>query len=425
MTIPIQMPQIQPPLAPPQKTVAEQIAPILEIIAQQKLANAQLESYRSLAEERKMTIAKQARDLQDQADAANAFYQHLSGAAVRVKPEPPSKDGTPSHQGVDNTTGTLIPLPQFEKGLNPGALVHYHQLVQDYNQTVLQRQQETASQAQVQHTQTLDTIAQQGMDEDRQISAVLNRFAGKPWTQNTMNQAIGQVVAINPQKAGQVATALAAMMPNYTPHVNERGDITFLPNKPGPTVGAPLQPARPTDEQAKVGNYGVRVLEANAIMTRLENKSPGIGQRVDAKISTVRSVEQYPGVGRALATKALRVALASMTPEERLYWNARTDIGNALLRRASGAQINMEELDRETSPYVPLAGEDEGVVQSKQARRLQQGLLFGQQAGNAWDPNKLSPDARRYLLAPVIPHPGYSPDNPFVAQPGTTTVPKP
>src|SRR5882672_5553047 len=105
MTIPIQTPQIQPQLAPRQPSLVEQIAPILEAINQQKLASAQVENYRSLAAQRQDEAAQRARELQDQADAAKAFFDHLSGAAVRVKPEKPNKDGTPSHQGMDNTTG--------------------------------------------------------------------------------------------------------------------------------------------------------------------------------------------------------------------------------------------------------------------------------------------------------------------------------
>jgi len=159
MTLPISLPQIgttgvvQPP------NLLQQAVPILEAITQQKLAAAQVEHYRSLAEERKAAIARQARELQDQADAANAFYQHLSGAAVRLKPEKPSKEGVPSHQGVDETTGTLIPLPQFERGLGPGALVGYHSLVQDYNKAVLQQQQELTSRAQIEHTKALTDLS--------------------------------------------------------------------------------------------------------------------------------------------------------------------------------------------------------------------------------------------------------------------------
>lgn len=214
MTIPISPVNIGTTGVVKQPSIIEQVAPILEQITQQKVAQAQIENYRSLAEERKMTIAKQARDLQDQADAANAFYQHLSGAAVRVKPEKPSKDGMPSHQGVDQTTGTLIPLPQFEKGLGPGALVHYHQLVQDYNQTVLQRKQETASQAQVAHTQALTDLtaiqaqqATQAIADDRATQRIL--AATDLSTDAGQLRAVRRVLQeVGPEQANRIAQTL-------------------------------------------------------------------------------------------------------------------------------------------------------------------------------------------------------------------------
>src|SRR5260221_7517799 len=126
MTIPLQLPQINPPLAPRQPGLLEQIAPVLEALNQRKLVQAQVENYHALAAQRQEEAATRARELQDQADAAKAFYDHLSGAATRLKPEKPSAEGVPSHQGFDQTNGTLIPLPQFERGLGPGALLHYH-----------------------------------------------------------------------------------------------------------------------------------------------------------------------------------------------------------------------------------------------------------------------------------------------------------
>ena len=172
MTIPIQLPQIGATgVVPPQPNFLQQAVPILEAITQQKLAAAQMANYQSLAEERKAAIAKQARDLQDQADAAKAFYDHLSGTSVRLKPEKPSKEGIPSHQGVDETTGTLIPLPQFERGLGPGALVNYHALVQDYNKAVLQRQSEVTGQVTAEHTRTLNDLGQLKAMADRKAAA--------------------------------------------------------------------------------------------------------------------------------------------------------------------------------------------------------------------------------------------------------------
>lgn len=395
--------------------MVEQIAPVLEAISQQKLAQAQIENYRSLAEQRKMEAAKMAQDLQDQAEGARAFYDHLSGTATTLKPEPPSKDGTPSHQGTDNTNGTLIPLPQFLKKLSPGALVYYQNHIQGYNGDVVQQQQVTASQAAAQHSKTLNDIAIAGQDEDRRINAVLSRFAGRQWNRSTVGQAVGQVFAISHQKAGQVATTLNSMLPDFQIVLNPDGTVGYAAKQPTDTsIG--VKPPRPTDEQNKLATYGVRVLEGNATMTDLENKFPGIGQRVDDRIRALRATEQVPVLGRAAATILTPQLLRGLSPDERKYVNARIDLGNALLRRASGAQINMEELDRETAPYVPTFRQQEDVVPSIQQRRLQQGLLFAEQAGAAFDPNRLTPAARRYLLQNLAPHPGYSPDNPNVPQ---------
>lgn len=158
MTIPITLPQIQPPLAPRAPSLVEQIAPILEAINQHKLVNAQVQNFQSLAEQRRAEAAKRAQDLQDQADAARAFYDHVSGIATELRPEPPSKDGTPSHQGVDNTNGTLIPLPQYLKKLSPGGLVYYQQHLQDYNTDVMKQHQALASEAEVNHVRQLTDL---------------------------------------------------------------------------------------------------------------------------------------------------------------------------------------------------------------------------------------------------------------------------
>lgn len=414
MTIPISPVNIGTTGVVKQPSVLEQIAPILEALSQQKLAKAQIANLQSLAEERKLAAAKAARELQDQADAAAAFYQHLSGAAVRVKPEKPSADGTPSHQGVDNTNGTLIPLPQFEKGLAPGALVHYQGLIQDYNKSVVQSQDVAASQAQQQHTQFQDTITQAGLDEDRRISGVLSRFAGRQWNRSTINRTIGEVLTINPQKAQQVATTINSLLPDYQVVVNDNGTVSYVSKQPeGGVAGAPVQPKRPTDEMNKLGEYARRVLEGNATMTDLENKQPGIGQRVDDRLRALRSIEQIPVAGRAAATVLTPQFLRGLSSDERRYVNARIDLANAFLRRASGAQINMEELDRETTPYVPTFRQPEDVIPSIQQRRLQAGLSFAEQAQNGFDPNRLSPAARRYLLQGIAPHPGYTPGNPY------------
>lgn len=279
----------------------------------------------------------------------------------------------------------------------------------------------TAGQAQGDELRNQQTIL--GMTEDRQIHDILQGLGTRQWTRQSIGQAVGKVIAINPQKAGAVATALNSLLPDYQIVLNEDGTVGYAAKAPT-DASLGVKPKRPTDEQNKLATYAIRVLEGNATMTDLENKFPGIGQRVDDRIRSLRTIEQIPAVGRATATILTPDILRTLSPNERKYANARIDLGNALLRRASGAQINMEELDRETAPYVPTLYQPEDVVPSIQQRRLQQGLLFAEQSGNAFNPNRLSPAARRFLLQNIAPHPGYSPNNPFVQQPGTTVVPQ-
>lgn len=214
MTIPIQQVQIQPPLAPRQPSLGEQIAPILEQITQQKIANAQLQNYQGLAAQRRDEAAARARDLQDQADGAKAFYDQLSGAATILKPEPPSKDGMPSHQGIDKTNGTLMPLGQFLRGLSPGAAAAYQKHLQDFNATVLQGHQATESQIRTQHEAALTDVAR------AQADAAVKAIADDKTTQNILagtdlTSDRGQLRAIRrilqevgPDAAGRVARTL-------------------------------------------------------------------------------------------------------------------------------------------------------------------------------------------------------------------------
>lgn len=239
MTIPIQTPQIGTTGVVKPPSIVDQIAPILEAINQQKLAQAQIENYRSLAEQRKMAVAQQARELQDQADAANAFYQHISGAAVRLKPEKPSKEGIPSHQGMDNTTGTLIPLPQFERGLGPGALVNYHKFVQDYNQSVLQSQQETASRAQVEHTRALTDLSQiQAANAARAVAddkTMQNILAGADLTSDAGQRgAIRRILqTVGPEAADRVARTLNVGAGRYGHVVGPDGYLYITDSQSG------------------------------------------------------------------------------------------------------------------------------------------------------------------------------------------------
>lgn len=345
MTIPLQLPQINPPLAPRQPTLGEQIAPILEQITQQKIANAQLENYRSLAEERKAAVAKQARELQDQLDGTNAFYQHMSGAATRVKPEPPSKDGMPSHQGMDNTNGTLIPLPQFEKGLDPGALVHYHQLIQNYNQTVLQSHQATES-------QTRENLARNPLP-DFQF-----RETGTP-TGGT------EIVGFNPRNPTETVGTGRAGPPDATsrriPVVTER-------------------------EKASAA---VNAIRANNILNSAEASDPTIGQRVARKVAARKSIisgilHRVVGTSQEDANYLAEQQIEqSMSPEELEYYVAGKQWMGAVLPGLSGKQVTGREYMMQAPAYLSMGSGNPRVVANRRAARVGRSRGLATEAGDA------------------------------------------
>jgi hypothetical protein len=418
MTIPIQTPQIQPPLAPPPPTAGESVGEGLKVVAmalqrrqelelarqklaqeqqqfeiQKKILGSQFEGQQLENEKKKREFKTQDEELAAEDQANRIFIGNL----------PTAHDMNAWGQVMANVKDPKV-----------GA----HLMAHIQGMFELQGKAGTAESTDLKNQQTI-----LGMAEDRQIHGILQGLAGREWNRTTIGKVVGRIMAINPEKAGHVATTLNSMLPDYQIVLNPDGTVGYAAKQPG-DASLGVKPPRPTDEQNKLATYAVRVLEANATMTDLENKHPGIGQKVDDRIRALRGIEQIPALGRAAATVLTPQFLRGLSSEERRYVNARVDLGNAILRRASGAQINMEELDRETAPYVPTFRQQEDVVPSIQQRRLQQGLLFSEQAGAAFNPNRLSPGARRYLLENIAPHPGYSPDNPFLQQPGTTVVPR-
>jgi hypothetical protein len=267
------------------------------------------------------------------------------------------------------------------------------------------------------------------LEQDKQIQGVLAGLESQPWNRQTIGQAITRVAAISPARATQVAQSLGQLIPDYSPRINPSGSVSWVPKQPGGVTGAPIE-AEMTDTQRKTAGFARRVFEANATMTNLEKRFPNIGQQVDDWIRTLRTGGQLPAVGRSLETlftpTIMRLGVAkSGIPGVALreYVNARYDLGNAILRNVSGATINMEELDREILPYVPMLGMANDVLPSIQQRRLELARSYAEQAANAFNPNTLSPLARRYYLASIVPE---QPPAPVRSGPiGTTLTPRP
>jgi hypothetical protein len=415
MTIPIQTPTIQPPLAPPAPTVLDIVAPILQQITQQKLAKAQLENYRALAEERKAKTAQLARDLQDQADAASAFYQHLSGAAVRLKPEKPSKDGMPSHQGVDQTSGTLIPLPQFERGLQPGALVHYHSLVQDYNKTVLQRQEEVASQAQVEHTDLLNDQAR------TQAIAAAKKAADEVATQRILQaadlttdqgqlKAVRQVLQqVGAEAAGRIATTLNTgtgfdklVAPDGTLYVGHNGKWRRDIN-----IGAKTKALE--DASRRNAGLAVDLLDEQSKVIR----DLGIGASKNPTPAAIAEASRVLGISTEGLSNWLRNDPEQLT---RMLRTRFSHLYIGLLPHSRSSQQLLENLAE--SYWAPAGSGPQLLARAERDRRHLRALLADLRDGKVTDWSRLPgwTDAANAAAAEGIPQTG---------QPGTTVVPNP
>ena len=190
-----------------QPGIAQQIAPLLEAVTQHRLVNAQLEAYRGLTEERKLKAAQQARDAQDAADAASAFYRHISGSEQRLKPAQAKEGEPPPHQGVDESSGMLIPLPQFEKGLSPQAHAYYLGMIGEHNKAIQQGFEAARSKVSAEHEQIATDIVRAGLTRDTAVRTALGKYEGRLDDPTTQRKALADVAAIDPNAAKGLADA--------------------------------------------------------------------------------------------------------------------------------------------------------------------------------------------------------------------------
>lgn len=336
---------------------------------------------------------------------------------------------------ADVNLGATSPFAQMLQGLPAQIVPQVLPLLQQMGGLQGQAAQTTG-----QNLQNVERA--KGLADDRAIQRIVSGLESQPLTQATIGRVITAVAAIDPQKAQQLAGSLSPLVPNYAAHINPNGTVSWVSNRPGGVAGAPLQADTGDVDQRKAAGYARRVLEANATMTSIEHKFPGLGGHVDDLVRSVRSKGSLGfGIGRAIETlvtpeyikiklgdswftlKNLGLGTRGVGDAFRTYLNARLDMGNAILRRESGATINPEELDRETTPYVPMLGVSEAVVRDVQQRRLRLGLQYADQAGPAFNADRLTPLARRYLLRAMTGQP-IEPEPVRVQRPGETVTPR-
>lgn len=233
--IPIQAPQIHPDLvggAPSQG-----LTPIIEALTQRRLADVQVANTTSVIQQRQQEAALQAQNAEDQAAAAKAFYQHVSGAAVRLKPGTSEQPGS---QGMD-PSGMLTPLPQFERGLSPTAHAMYMKMIEGHNGAIQQSLEGSRTQVATEHDQVMTALALaqhvaavQKNTADSATRTILGRWGPKLATEAGQRGAIQEILqTAGPDQADQVANALNVGVGRYGHVIGPDGFLYITDSKTG------------------------------------------------------------------------------------------------------------------------------------------------------------------------------------------------
>ena len=182
----------------------------------------------------------------------------------------------------------------------------------------------------------------------------------------------------------------------------EGGMVPLLDTTTGEQIRQPFTASsgKPSVAEVEAAGYGRRMLNAHFTMSALEQKDPMIAKRVANKMGTASIGGTIPGIGKFIERSAQSGALAAMTSDEQVYYDAMSDMSNAILRNATGAQIRSDEIFMEAAPYTMQVGGDLATLRTKQTRRLQNAMFSARAGGTAFQANdhELSAEARMYWL---------------------------
>lgn len=127
---------------------------------------------------------------------------------------------------------------------------------------------------------------------------------------------------------------------------------------PGGPADPTVKGTKPlTFEEKRAAGFGLRMTEAEKILSELEDK----GVSTAAYIPSVAGA--VPLVGDALRNQV-------MSPEQQMYRQAAENWVRANLRLESGAVIAPEEMDREIANYFPKPGDRPEVLAQKRQNRI-------------------------------------------------------
>lgn len=390
MSLPIQAPQIRPDIIQGQE--GQGLLPIIEALTQQRLVNAQLDNYRSITEQRQQEAAALAQAAQDRAKASEAFYQHLSGSAVRLKPTP---EGQPPAQGVDPQTGMLTPLPQFERGLSPGAHALYMQMIAGHNATVQEGLEGARTQVATEHDRALTALAMAQNDaalrkaaDDAATKNVLAKWGPQLQTEPGQRGAIRDVLTtVGPDAADQVARALNVGVGRYGHVVGPDGFLYITDSKTGAV-------RRDATVGMKANTLGQERLDA------IRRNAGTIVDLLDAQEQIIRGTGLQGSKNPALAqmlqdSRILGISTAALS---NLFRNDPQQATQMLRTRFSHNYIGMlpnsrsaaQLLENLSQSYWPPSGSGDAVLRRAEADRQRlRAIMAGVRDGQITDLSKI------------------------------------
>lgn len=198
----------------------------------------------------------------------------------------------------------------------------------------------------------------------------------------------GSIVGVNkrtlqafPVTVGGAAPAAAPAMPGGGvpgARLPAPGAGPAAPGMAPPAAGAPGVPLMGkgtalTESQGNATAYGLRMKEANSILTPLEKA----GSKDTGLISGVvgSTLGLTPFIGEKLegmtgsVFNVLPQILGGLSPEQQKVAQARINFITAVLRKESGAAIGANEFITAEKNYFPKPGDDASVIKQKQTAR--------------------------------------------------------
>jgi hypothetical protein len=134
--------------------------------------------------------------------------------------------------------------------------------------------------------------------------------------------------------------------------------------------GQAIAGGKPLNEsQANSVAFGARALQADKIITDLENK--GVKNTGLFRSSVAGTVGATPFIGERLESGANTLLNITASPEQQQTRQARQNFITAVLRKESGATIRPDEFKVEEEKYFPTINDDaKTITQKQQARKL-------------------------------------------------------